>query len=267
MGRGSLAPRRTERQPLRRQHAVHPPPPASTPPESLLLDVPPLRQPDDFSCGPTCLHKVLRTYGDSRSFDEVSARVQREQSGGTLGVFLGQAALDLGYDATLYSYNLRVCDPTWQGLASGPLADKLAARATKVTQPKLRSSIEALARFVRSGGSVRLDELSSELLVSLLDGGHPIVCGLSATYLYQTPRTNPQGGSDDVGGEPEGHFLVVSGYRQYGRHFVVSDPYRGLPMTVTGTYEVGAQRLLNAILLGDVTYDGVLLVVAPRARR
>lgn len=35
-------------------------------------------------------------------------------------------------------------------------------------------------------------------------------------------------------------------------------------MTVTGTYEVSAQRLLNAILLGDVTYDGVLLVVAPK---
>ena len=245
--------------------AVHPPSPESTPPESLLLDVPALRQPDDFSCGPTCLFKVLRTYGDGHTFDEVSGAVERGENGGTLGVFLGQAALDLGYDASLYSYNLRVCDPTWAGLSAPALANKLAVRAATIEEPKLRGSVEAYARFVRAGGAVRLDDLSVELLVSLLDRGHPILCGLSATYLYQTPRTNPRtNGIDDVGGEPEGHFIVVSGYRQYGRHFIVSDPYRGLPMTVTGTYEVSAQRLLNAILLGDVTYDGVLLVVAPK---
>lgn len=240
-------------------------PPSSNHPEALLLDVPALRQPDDFSCGPTCLFKVLRGFGDQRRFEEVDALVRRTDNGGTLGVFVGQAAIDLGYEATIYSYNLRVCDPTWSVLPPPQLADKLAARAAVVQEPKLRDAIDAYSKFVRSGGHVRFDDLSVELLVALLDAGHPIMCGLSATYLYQTPRENPQtNGIDDVAGEPEGHFLVVCGYRQHGRHFIVSDPYRGLPMTVTGTYEVGAQRLLNAILLGDVTHDGVLLVVAPR---
>lgn len=243
-----------------------PPSPPFTPPEALLLDLPALRQPDDFSCGPTCLYKVLRGYGDLRGFADVDTLVRRTEGGGTLGVFLGQAALELGYDAAIYSYNLRVCDPTWGSLPAGALADKLAARATVVKEPKLREAIDAYSGFVRAGGEVRLDDLSADLLVRLLDEGRPIVCGLSATYLYQTPRVNPAtNGIDEVAGEPEGHFLVVCGYRQHGRHFIVSDPYRGLPMTVTGTYEVSAQRLLNAILLGDVTYDGVLLVVAPRS--
>ncbi len=200
--------------------------------------------------------------GSTRSPPEIA----RNDNGGTLGVFLGQAALELGYDATIYSYNLRVCDPTWSELTPSRLADKLAARAEVVDEAKLAETIDAYAHFVRAGGQVRFDNLSRELLVSLLEERRPVVVGLSATYLYQTARENPATGAvDDVGGEPEGHFLVVSGYRQHGRHFVVSDPYRGLPMTVTGTYEVGAQRLLNAILLGDLTYDGVLLVVAPRS--
>ncbi len=241
-------------------------PPSTTPPETLLLEVPALRQPDDFSCGPTCLFKVLRGYGDARAFEDVDALVRRTDGGGTLGVFLALAALELGYEATLYSYNLRVFDPTWSALAPTQLAEKLGARAAAVEEAKLRESLEAHARFVRAGGHVRFDELSTELLVALLDAGHPIVCGLSATYLYQTARVNPvTNGIDPVAGEPEGHFLVVCGYRAHGRHFIVSDPYRGLPMTVTGTYEVGAARLLGAILLGDVTYDGELLVVAPRA--
>jgi hypothetical protein len=207
---------------------------------------------------------VLRGYGDTRSFAEVEAVVRRTTTGGTLGVFLGQAALDLGYDAVLYSYNLRVCDPTWYDLEAEALAQKLMARAAAVERPALREAVEAHARFVRSGGVVRHDDLSVELLVSLLDRGRPIVCGLSATYLYRTPRTNSRDAFDDIAGEPEGHFVVVCGYRQHGRHFIVSDPYRGLPMTATGTYDVGAQRLLNAILLGDVTDDGVLLVVSPK---
>ncbi len=238
----------------------------SEPPEALLLEIPTLRQPDDVSCGPTCLYKVVRGYGEGRSFDEIAGHVRRNDDGGTLGVYLGQAALDLGYDATIYSYNLRVLDPTWSELSATHLADRLSARADLVREPKLHNAIVAYSAFVRAGGSVHFEDLSAELLVSLLDRGHPIVCGLSATYLYRTPRENPHTNApDDVAGEPAGHFLVVCGYRQHGKHFVVSDPYRGLPMTVTGTYEVGAHRLLNAILLGDVTYDGVLLVVAPRS--
>jgi hypothetical protein len=242
-------------------------------PEALLLDVPPLRQPDDVSCGPTCLFKVLRGYGDPRSFDEIATAVRRNDDGGTLGVFVGLAALALGYEATIYSYNLRVYDPTWSHLTSAQLADKLSQRARAIAESaannagelKLSQAVDAYARFVREGGQVLFDDLTDELLVSLLDTGRPIVCGLSATYLYQTPREDPRTGTiDDVGGEPAGHFLVVCGYRQHGRHFVVSDPYRHLPMTVTGTYEVGARRLINAILLGDVSYDGVLVVVSPR---
>jgi hypothetical protein len=209
---------------------------------------------------------VLQGYGDPRSFEEVDSLVRRNENGGTLGVFLGLAALALGYDATIYSYNLRVCDPTWAALPPAQLADKLAARSRAVSEKKLSEAVDAYSRFVRSGGSVRLDDLSVERLVSLIDRGHPIVCGLSATYLYQTPRVQPVTSAiDDVGGEPEGHFLVVCGYRQHGKHFIVSDPFRGLPMTVHGTYEVESQRLLNAILLGDVSYDGVLLVVSPRS--
>ncbi len=157
------------------------PPSPSSPPEALLLEVPPLRQPDDFSCGPTCLYKVLKGYGDQRDFDTVAGLVRRTDNGGTLGVFLGQAALELGYEATIYSYNMRVCDPTWSSLPPPQLADKLAARAAVVHEQKLEDSVSAYATFVRAGGQVRFDDLSVELLVSLLDGGRPVVVGLSAT--------------------------------------------------------------------------------------
>lgn len=233
--------------------------------ESLLLDVPPLRQPDDVSCGPTCLTKVLHAHGDTRSIDEVAAGVRRNPDGGTLAVYLAHAALDCGYDATIFSYNLHVFDPTWTQLTKPALEDKLRARAARCTDARLRDATTSYADFVARGGTIRFDDLDPELLIRLLHQGHPVIVGLSATYLYQTPRENPlTNASDDVGGEPGGHFVVVCGYEANGHRFVVSDPYRNLPMTAGGTYEVETRRLLNAILLGHATSDAVLLVVTPR---
>ena len=111
----------------------------------------------------------------------------------------------------------------------------------------------------------RFADLDGDLLVSTLRNGFPVICGLSATYLYQTAREDPiTNAFDDVAGEPSGHFLVICGFEDGGARFTVSDPFKGLPMTADGTYDVTSRRLLNAILLGDVTYDGVLLVIAPK---
>ena len=72
-----------------------------------------LRQPDDETCGPTCLHAVYGFHGDSVPLDEVIQGVTPLATGGTLGAYLGLHALERGYRATLYTYNLELFDPTW----------------------------------------------------------------------------------------------------------------------------------------------------------
>ena len=82
----------------------------------VLLNVPRFAQPDDTTCGPTCLTQVFRYYGISTSLDEVIRSTPKNPDGGTLGVLLGTAAIRLGFQPTLYSYNQRVFDPTWRAL-------------------------------------------------------------------------------------------------------------------------------------------------------
>jgi hypothetical protein len=67
---------------------------------------------------------------------------------------------------------------------------------------------------------------------------------------------------DDVRGEHTGHFVVISGYEHWGRRLVVLDPFPH-PGMEEGEQIVDAGRLTNAILLGDMTYDAVLLEVWP----
>src|SRR5262245_33204098 len=48
------------------------------------------RQPDDQTCGPTCLHAVYRYFGDELELDRLISEIPMlEQGGGTLEVMLG----------------------------------------------------------------------------------------------------------------------------------------------------------------------------------
>jgi hypothetical protein len=225
-------------------------------------------QPDDVSCGPTCLRKVYSFYGLDLSHDEVIASLERNEDGGTLAVFLGIAALRRGFRARIYSYDLRIFDPTWFRLPPSALAEKVRARLPYLADAKRLSAAQAYLRFLEMGGELCFDELTPALLKGIIDREHPVLAGLSATYLYRysreawDPRT-ARARDDDVRGDPTGHFVVISGYEHWGRRLVVRDPFEHVPDSADGRLVVDAERLTNAILLGDVTYDAVLLEVWP----
>jgi hypothetical protein len=235
----------------------------STEPTPILLDVPRFEQPDDVTCGPTCLTQVYRFFGYNKTLSEVIAETPRNPDGGTLAVYLGISALASGFRPTIYPYSLSVFDPTWRESSRVRIIDKLRQRKMQMKSYKLRRTIDAYVTYLEDGGQLRFDELTRDLLVEVLRGGQPILTGLSATYLYRTPREyNEQ--YDDIRGEPAGHFVVICGYYPRSDKFVIRDPSAHSPFSRSGKYSVPAERLIPAILLGDVTYDSVLLVLSPR---
>ncbi|CAN5703975.1 C39 family peptidase [soil metagenome] len=225
-------------------------------------------QPDDVTCGPTCLMKVYDFYGEDVDLGEVSEAIERNEDGGTLAVFLGMAAIRNGFSARIYSYDLQIFDPTWSNLPRDELVRKVRARFQYLDDAKRKRTAVAYVRFLEMGGEIAFEDLTPALLKSIIDRGHPVLAGLSATYLYgfQRERWDPVNGrlvDDDVAGDPTGHFVVISGYDNWGRRLTVLDPSEHVPATDEGRVVVGAERVINAILLGDVTYDAVLLELWP----
>jgi hypothetical protein len=225
-------------------------------------------QPDDVTCGPTSLRKVYAFYGMEFELDEVLETLERNEDGGTLAVFLGMAALREGFRTRIYSYDLQIFDPTWAGLPSAELVRKIRARFDFLEDATRKRAAVAYVRYLEMGGELAFDDLSPSLLKSIIDRDHPILAGLSATYLYGFARERwdeVQGRlvDDDVAGDPTGHFVVIGGYDQWGRVLTVLDPSAHVPTSPGGRVRVGAERLINSILLGDVTYDAVLLEVWP----
>lgn len=228
----------------------------------LSLDMP--RQPTDVSCGPTCLHAIYRFFGADSNLEQLIEDVPSLEDGGTLSVHLALHALARGFSARVISYNVRIFDPSWWNLDSSAMVAKLKQRIGHLKSKKLAKSHHAYVEFLEQGGELGFFDLNPESLKRLLAGGSPILTGLSATYLYREPRQDKHDKDDDVAGNPVGHFVVVTGWREEEQEVVVADPFGRNPFNPHGEYRVNVHRFINSVMLGIVTYDANLLVISPR---
>jgi hypothetical protein len=225
------------------------------------------RQPDDTTCGPTCLHAVYRYFGDELPLERLAAEIPMlEEGGGTLEVMLGVHALRRGYSATMHTFNLRVFDPTWFTQRAS-IAQKLEQQLAVRRHPKIRLASRGYLDFLRLGGRIRFGDLTSSTLRAPLRRQLPILTGLSATYLHRSMRELPETcKDDDLRGDPVGHFVVLCGYDRKNRAVLVADPLEH-PDTKETRYPVPIVRVVGSIFLGVLTYDASFLVIEPRRQR
>jgi hypothetical protein len=227
-----------------------------------------LPQPDELTCGPTCLHAIYRYWGDDDSLESVIARMHRLEHGGTFAVFLACDALRRGYRATIYTYNVTVFDPTWFRDPGVDLADRLRRQREVKLDWRLQHATAGYLEFLALGGRLRLADLSRMLIRGILRRGVPILTGLSSTFLYRAVREYGEDGRrDDVRGLPVGHFVIIAGYDATSRSALVADPYQPNPYGGTHEYWLREERVGASVLLGIVTHDANLLVIHPKTGR
>ncbi len=237
-------------------------------------------QPDDVSCGPTCLQAVYQHYGLTIPLTQLIDEIPTLTDGGTLAVSLGTHALKLGFRVSILTFNLKVFDPSWfaiekqhetykglrlrkEDLTPAELVERLRLQMRYKTSQRLRAASKAYIAFLNSGGLIKMQDLSFDIIQGVLSRNVPILTGLSSTFLYHAHREFGDNlDPDDIRGNPTGHFVVLDGYDQQGRSVDVADPYLPNPRGVH-LYRVGYDRLAASILLGVLTYDANLLVIEP----
>lgn len=220
-------------------------------------------QPDDSTCGPTCLHAIYQFYRDPVQLETIIGEVPMLEDGGTLGVMLANHALKRGYQCSIYTYNLMIYDPTWF-LPGVDIKSRLASRAVVTTHKKQKLAIKQYIEFVENGGKLYFKDLTRRLLRSFLKRQIPILTGLNSTYLYRTMRVyGPTMADDDIRGEVVGHFVVLCGYQQEDKTVLVADPYGGNPYSKDRMYVEQLDRVISSILLGVMTYDANFIIIEP----
>jgi hypothetical protein len=230
--------------------------------ELLELPVETLPQPDETTCGPTCLHAVYAYWCDHEPLPAVIKRMRRLDSGGTFAVFLGCDALRKGYRARIYTYNLTVFDPSWFANPRVDMRERLARQQRVKPDPRIYNATEGYLEFLELGGRIRFANLSQALVSGVLRRRLPMLTGLSSTYLYRSPREfGPADQPDDIQGVPQGHFVVIAGWDPQARKVLVVDPYQPHRYGPALRYWLGIDRVVAAILLGIVTHDANVLVI------
>ncbi|MBW7937427.1 MAG: C39 family peptidase [Candidatus Omnitrophica bacterium] len=234
-------------------------------PSRLHLEI--LPQPDSTTCGPTCLHSVYSYFEDPLPLEEVVKDVAVLKGGGTLAVFLACHALRRGYQATIFTYNLQVFDPTWLTDPSVDIREKLVEQQRVKRKKILKTATQGYLEFLDLGGTLRFEDLTSSLIQQYLAAGIPILTGLSATYLYRCIREIGETCvDDDIRGKPAGHFVVLCGFDPFEETVRVADPLSPNPLSPdTHFYYLKVERVICSILLGILTYDANLLIIEPRS--
>jgi hypothetical protein len=234
---------------------------------AITLPVQMLSQPTETTCGPTCLHAVYRFWGEDEPLAAVIGRTRQLEQGGTFAVFLACDAVRRGFDATIYTYNLNVFDPTWfSGKVS--IAERLERQREVKSDYRLQQATAGYLEFLQLGGQLRFADLSTGMVHAVLRRGLPIITGLSSTYLYSNAREyGPDDTPDDIRGLPAGHFVVLAGFDPAQRTMLVVDPYQPTPYGPSPSYWLPVERVLGAILLGIVTHDANMLVISPKGKR
>ena len=230
---------------------------------SFRLPVTTLPQPDETTCGPTCLHAIYTYFGEVEPLPTVIERMWRLEQGGTYAVYLGCDALRNGYRARIYTYNLTLFDPTWFTTRDVDIASRLIRQRDVKDERRGQYAIEGYLEFLARGGRLRFANLSDDLIRRILGCRLPILTGLSSTYLYRSKRECADGTVDDIRGHPVGHFVVIAGWDDARRRVMVVDPYQPNPWGPSHEYWISVDRVVAAILLGIVTHDANLLVVYP----
>lgn len=227
-------------------------------------------QPDDVTCGPTCLHAVYRYLGDRISLKQVIDEVNMLDHGGTLAVMLACHALRRGFATSIYTYNIKLFDPTWFADPSTDIAAKLVKQRSLKQSKSIQTATESYLEYLRLGGRLHYEDLTPGLLHGFIRQNLPVLTGVSSTYLYGSSRevelTPRRTAFDDLAGTPAGHFVIMFGDDTKHGQVRIADPYRDNPAFRRRYYSVKVGRFINAVIMGLLTNDANFLIIRPKTK-
>lgn len=208
-------------------------------------------------CEPACLKQIMNYFKIRIGLDELVSKISTDNFRWQNWDFnTARVAMSYGLTTTIYTTSTGIFDPTWFDLEKNELIGKLRKEIKFLKEGKyngLPSYLEdatAALRYLESGGKIKFECITKELLEDALLRRNPLIAPVNYTLLRNAPReryveSKDKWIPDDIKGNSYGHVVVIDGFTNDS--FAIVDPW---PKS-KGKYLVNKSVLIDSILRND----------------
>jgi hypothetical protein len=224
-------------------------------PINLKLQVPYFKQ-KKMTCGPSCLQQVLAYYGIKITLDEILKEVKMFKYGTWIN-YLGIYAAEHKFKVKLICNNVHYIDPSWFKLPRIKLIKKIQTALKKERNKMRKDGFFSLLDYLKTNAEIIFQIPSKKILINCLKKNVPIIICLSSTVLRGRKRFDFKKNKHSEYGEPTGHFVVISGYKN--NNFIITDP----SVKYGGVHEVPE----NKLIFSWFSLSGDALIIEPKTKK
>lgn len=209
---------------------------------------------DSFTCGPCCLSMAYALRGKKISLKDILADFHHPEKGkATYAPQLARHLHKNGLGVRLLVSTSQVLSPAWKDLPSHEVIALL--KEWIVLHPKSLYLMDILhiLFFLQEGGQVDQVSYNIQTIQEMLDSGSLVILCVDEDWIwghrFALNKSKNQRVPNEVEGQLEGHFVLVTGYTNNSFH--VLDPFPTNIEGRHGEYDIDAYQLLNASLTWD----------------
>lgn len=220
--------------------------------ETKLPDIHIFQDSDSSTCGPSCLAMVYAMKGKQITRSDVLHDFKHGEKGeASYTPQLARHLLANNLPNRMIIAGSTGLLPSWRDLPKEEVINNLKTWLTLHPQDVWQPNNLHLLFYLQEGGEARIQAYTASTLKNLLDKGSTLILCIDETWVWEH-RLKLDGNKrivDDLAGMREGHFVVVTGYKDDKFH--VLDPFPTHIKGRHGAYDIDENELVNASLTWD----------------
>lgn len=209
---------------------------------------------DSNTCGPCCMAMVYAIKGKKISVKDILKDFHQSEKGApTYPPQVARHLIQHGLKTKITISNSQVISPAWKNVSREQLIENVKLWLT--LHPKsdwYQNNLHTLF-YLQEGGVISLQSYTSKTLKEMLDTGSLLILGVDEDWIWEH-RFKIEGKKrviNEVEGQVEGHFVLVTGYKE--EKFHVLDPFPTKIEHRHGEYDIAVDQLTNASLVWGAT--------------
>lgn len=214
---------------------------------------------DSFTCGPSCMAMVYAMKGKNITAEDILKDFGHPQKGKPSWV--PQLATHFeknGIKTKIFISTSQLASPSWKDLSKEKLINNLTKWQMSHKKHAWRKGVEFLIEYLKAGGDIELKSYTAQTIKAMIDRGSLVILCIDEDWVWGHRFKQVEGKRvvDDIEGQLEGHFVLVTEYKDNTFH--VLDPFPTNLENRHGVYDIDMDQLTNASLTWDAEVIEVL---------